>query len=615
MQVTKSGDHKARMTWEASQFKADRDFVALYSTSRDRVGATLFAHEEKDGKGAFLLLLAPSEEAGKIVEKDVVFVVDTSGSMAGEKIEQTRRSLKYCINSLRKGDRFEIVSFATEAAPLFNSLKPVDDESRKGALAHVKGLEAVGGTNINDALLHALKLTRSKDRPFMIIFMTDGEPTIGVTTTEAIRRNVKKANEALTRLFVFGIGDGVRTELLDLLAEDNHGARDYVGNKEDIEVKISSFFRKVSSPVLSDVKVRFEGVSTSDVYPRPLPDLFRGSQLLLTGRYAGGTKGKVVLSGQVLGERFEQSFPVNFESRKSTAFVPRLWAVRKVGYLMDQIRLNGHKPELKDEIVRLGKRYGIVTPYTSYLVLEDSPVAHDQSRRWSGGRRRGGGNRVRTRFGRPANSATPGSGGGGGTPGEARKKSALDTFLGALPKPKEEQDQGGKPGGRSGAGRPPVGSTGGGYLPPTGGRIPGRGRADRSTDKEAEKARAEESKKLKDAFDGSTITLSQSLKALRTSTRSGSTGILVKRVGNRTFYLRQNHYVEAELLDVDAKALETRLITIEAYSQLYFDLLKGNPQLGKVLALGDRILFANGKDIVRIIPAKPKPAKTGTPGK
>ena len=600
VQVTKTGDHKAQISWEATKYKADRDFVALYSTSHDRVGATLFAHEEKSGEGAFLLLLAPSEDKGKVVDKDVVFVVDTSGSMAGDKIEQTRRALKYCVNSLREKDRFEIISFATEPVPLFNSLAEANPDNRKKALAHIQDLKAVGGTNINDALLGALRLTRSKDRPFMVIFLTDGEPTIGTTDTQEILRNVKKANEALTRLFVFGVGDQVRTQLLDLLAENNHGARDYVGNREDIEVKISSFFQKVSNPVLSQVKLSFEGVATSDLYPKPLPDLFRGSQLLVTGRYHDAKDAKVILEGQIDGAQVRQSFPVKFQTRKTTAFVPRLWAVRKVGYLMDQIRLNGQRKELKNEIVRLGKRYGIVTPYTSYLVMEDSPIASTGSRR---GLRP---NRPTRKGGRGGFYNGPAS---GGLPSSQRPRTRAVDLL--LTKGKAKKN-----------GTPVTGGGGGGSKTPgsVAGNSPGRALKPKPTktwskdapEEEREQEKSKAALKFKRQYRDS-VTISKSLKKLREARRNSGTGVLVKRVGNRTFYLRDGNYVEASVLDASEKELKAQLITIEAFTAKYFELIKTNPELAPILALGNHLLFRNAKSIIRIIP--PTPAKAPLPAK
>jgi Ca-activated chloride channel family protein len=207
----------------------------------------------------------------------------------------------------------------------------------------------------------------------MIVLITDGQPTVGETKAGSIMSNVKLANKAHTRLFTIGVGYDVNTILLDGLANENRGTVAYIEPKEDIEVKVSNFFAKVNNPVLSDLKIDWGGVETDLVYPRTTPDLFHGSQLVLMGRYrprASATR--LTLSGKVNGR--ERSFAYDDlqfpEKQSDTEFLPHLWAMRRVGHLLDQIRLNGASKELRDEIVELGTRYGIVTPYTSHLVLE-----------------------------------------------------------------------------------------------------------------------------------------------------------------------------------------------------------------------------------------------------
>jgi Ca-activated chloride channel family protein len=235
-------------------------------------------------------------------------------------------------------------------------------------------------------LTAAFKQIQSGDRPQMIVLITDGQPTVGETKAAGILSNVKQANKANTRLFTFGVGYDVNTVLLDGLANENRGAVAYIEPKEDIEVKVSNFFAKVNNPVLSDLKIDWGGVETDLVYPRATPDVFHGSQLVLMGRYRPRPSAiRMTLTGKVNGRerRFmydDLQFP---ETQSDNEFLPHLWAMRRVGHLLDQIRVNGESKELRDEIVELGTRYGIVTPYTSYLVLE--PSARGQQLRLSGG--------------------------------------------------------------------------------------------------------------------------------------------------------------------------------------------------------------------------------------
>jgi Ca-activated chloride channel family protein len=242
-------------------------------------------------------------------------------------------------------------------------------------LKFIDNLRAEGGTNINDALIAALKQFQSSERPAMVVFLTDGLPTVGPTDVKEIIRNAESANRGNVRLFTFGVGYDVNTNLLDKLAADHRGVSDYIEPQEDLEIKVSNFFARVNYPVLSDLKLDFGGVEADLLYPRTLGDLFKNSQLVIVGRYKNNVSAATIrLTGKV-GSRAEtftfagQHFPAE---RSDNAFLARLWATRRVGYLLEQIRLNGENKELRDEIIQLGTRYGIVTPYTSFLVTEDT---------------------------------------------------------------------------------------------------------------------------------------------------------------------------------------------------------------------------------------------------
>jgi Ca-activated chloride channel family protein len=237
-----------------------------------------------------------------------------------------------------------------------------------------------------EALKAALQLQPQEEgRPFMIVFLTDGQPTVGEIQTEAqLVDYVKKRARGNTRLFVFGLGYDVNTHLLDKMALQNRGDRSYVYPDEDLELKISLFYQKVAHPVISDVKVNIDGIETYDVMPGQLSDLFRGSQLVIYGRYKGAGSKAIKVSGTVNGRPVEFVYEVTFpEQAEEHVHIPRLWATARVGYLLDQLRLKGIKvasgqmpkgpeKELVDEIIRLATRYGIVTPYTALLVVEDS---------------------------------------------------------------------------------------------------------------------------------------------------------------------------------------------------------------------------------------------------
>jgi Ca-activated chloride channel family protein len=305
-------------------------------------------------------------------------VLDTSGSMAdGGKLDQAKRALSFCLQNLNRGDRFEVIRFATEAEPLFQKLAPAEKEQIDKALAFVKELRPIGGTAIDDALTAALAPVASSGqpgRPYVVVFLTDGRPTIGATDETQILDRVKRSTYGrAVRIFCFGIGTDINTHLLDRLSEETRGACQYVLPKEDIEISVSNFFAKISQPVLANLRLEVSNpVRINRMHPTELPDLFKGEQLMLFGRYQGSGSATLNLSGSVNGRTRTFTYTADFPGNATlNSFVPRLWATRRVGFLLDQIRLHGESAELREEVTRLARQYGIVTPYTAYLIMQD----------------------------------------------------------------------------------------------------------------------------------------------------------------------------------------------------------------------------------------------------
>ncbi len=373
LEVVRKGERAAVASFEAGPLLADRNFELLYSTGGDKLGLDLLTQSDTDGE-FFWLTLVPALAQGEVVNRDIAFVVDTSGSMAGAKIEQARRALKFCIDHLSPGDRFNLVNFGTEANALDSAWLAADKRGRERAKTFVEGLQAIGGTNLEDALALVLGLEQRAERPRTLILLSDGKPTIGARDDAALLAQAAKLGKM--RVFPVGIGFEVNTLLLDKLAENSGGWRTYVAPDEDLEIKLSALFQKISSPVLAQPKLVAEGVTLLETHPKQLPDLFRGTPLHLFGRFKGSGPAKLRLEGLVNGRQVALDYSVTFPGGvKSHGFIPGLWAQRRVGYLLDQIRLHGEEAELRDEVVRLARRYAIVTPYTSHLILEDdAPV-------------------------------------------------------------------------------------------------------------------------------------------------------------------------------------------------------------------------------------------------
>ncbi|MBE2220522.1 MAG: VWA domain-containing protein [Anaerolineae bacterium] len=367
--ISRDGDFRAVVGYEDSDVVADTDFELYYTVSPEEIGLNLLSYKEAGQDGFFTLLVAPSVVVDEVIAKDVIVVMDTSGSMEGEKMAQAQEAARYIVEHLNPEDSFNIVPFSTGVRLYEPAL--VSAENLGGVGSFINSLEAVGGTNISQALLEAAAMV-DEQRPTTIIFLTDGLATEGITDTPLLLDAVKQAMPPNARIFVFGVGDDLDPNLLDALAENHRGTTTYVRPFQAIDEEVSSFFAKVSAPVLSDISLDFDGIVVDQLYPDTLPDLFAGSQLVLTGRYRDGGAATITLSGTVNGQPQEFVYEDNlFRTRGGDEFIPRLWATRAIGHLLREIRLRDDNPELVQSVVNLSIRYGIITPYTSYLIEED----------------------------------------------------------------------------------------------------------------------------------------------------------------------------------------------------------------------------------------------------
>ncbi|MEZ4462696.1 MAG: VIT domain-containing protein [bacterium] len=370
---------------EELQASLDRDFDLFLGYSEKEIGVNLMTHDP-DGDGEenpyFMLAIAPKVNAAAVSEagQTFTFVMDTSGSMAGEKIEQARETLAFCIQRLKPQDNFNVIRFSTDVEALFANPKPATNEAIKEATAFARGLEPAGGTAIEPALVAAMKQKVAAGQPHQVIFVTDGLPTVGVTDNNGILASFSAAKPKNTRIFTFGVGYSVNTTLLDTIAETGRGRSDYVKPEESMEEAVATLYTRISSPVLTDITIEYGGARVYDVYPTQMPDLFRGDQIVLFGRYRSTFNKPIVVSGKVGNESRTYTYgggtgkalALDESSSAPLEFMPKLWATRKVGFLLDQIRLNGRQPELETEVVALAKRFGLVTPYTSFLAVDDS---------------------------------------------------------------------------------------------------------------------------------------------------------------------------------------------------------------------------------------------------
>lgn len=534
--IVREGDREASIAYDEGS-AGPQDLALTFSMREDPLAAGVLAYRESGEDGTFLLTLSPKIEAeATAAPKAVVFVVDRSGSMTeGGKMDQAKKALSWCVDRLNPQDRFGIVDFATDWNALEEgSLLAATPSNKARAKRYIERIEAAGGTNIEAGLDQGLKLLNSAGGATpMLFFLTDGVPTIGQTDPGALLRKAAQDNAALrARVFSFGVGSDVNTLLLDKLADAGRGARDYVAPNEDIEAKVSALYQKVSHPALSDVKVEWNGVEVDQVYPKPVPDLFHGGELALYGRFRAAGKGTVVVTGKANGKPARFEFPVEFPAdNPHNAFLPRLWASQKIGHELDMIRLSGRPadPEVVSSIVKLAKKHGIVTPYTSFLVTEEGT---DMRRAEDEGRRRF--NAL------SAGAAASGFSGGAVAAREAQADSMTFGAMKDLSAPFARMVGAKRAGSFDGAA----------YAPAS------------VMDKLEEKARNDNREK-------------------------GMASVATRTVGGKTFYDRAGTWVDADAEGPEAASL--RPVAVTARSAAYFELLAKDPGLARYLALGSEV--------------------------
>ncbi len=567
--VTRKGENEAVIGLEMKGSQPANDFELYYGFREGALAANVMSYREGNGAGYFLALLTPKVTLDKdeVLPKDVIVVFDTSGSMEEDgKIEQARKALKFMVSKLNDADRFAVVTYSTEVRPWHTELVEGSAANREAAIAKLEKTEAAGGTNIEGAIREAFKLAGDgkEGRPCYVLFLTDGLPTMGeITDVKGLAKLARDNRKEHVRLFSFGVGNDVNTWLLDTLAEENKGQREYVKPKEDMELKISNLANKIASPVLADVSIKINGAEIHDLHPQIAGDMFAGGQLSITGRFDKPGKHQLLLEGTVNGKKQAFEFSVEFtEADASKVYLPRMWAVRRVGFLMDQINLKGQDKELVDEITRLGTQFGIVTPYTSFLIVEDTPL--------------------------PA----PGAEMPANRPGHGRW--AED--------------------GASGGGRvvrdpaAPAAQTGGGAVDRS--KSNAERRANDNAD-EVNDAEAGESERLgADAKKAGLKTkVEERLRRLQDSGLSKDAAEaqakeIVKTVGTRSFVWSDGIWLESDLTNAELFGAEV----VEFMSERYMELAKDSRN-AKVMALGNEVIFRVGKKTIRIVETEAAEAK------
>jgi len=349
---------------------------------------------QDDEQGYFVLLARPTFDLQSVPpqKKNLLFVVDQSGSMSGEKMKQAREAAKFVLNNLLPEDNFNIISYHSTVQLLSPEMLVFNDQTRSQAIGFINVIQPGGMTNIGEALTKAFTLLPDNRLPSYVVFLTDGLPTVGEKNEMKIAASSRSLNQAKARVISFGVGFDVNSRLLDRLSRDHRGQSEYVLPNEDLEAAVARLYSKISTPVVTNMKLVFEseqydleqGPMVDRLYPRDHSELYAGNQLVLIGRYRHGGQTQVRVTGRIGDQEQEFVFDVNLAGRgenSSFPLVSKLWAMRRIGELIDEIDLEGINNELVDELTALSVKHGIVTPFTAYLADESSVPLADANRR------------------------------------------------------------------------------------------------------------------------------------------------------------------------------------------------------------------------------------------
>ncbi len=572
VEIKRPDDKHATISYTSKNEIPSSDFRLFWDVGKGHVGTTVFTYRPSESEDGYYLMLASPEIKSTDAErpkKTVFFVLDRSGSMSGPKIEQAKAALKFVLNNLHEGDLFNIVAFDTELESFKPELQKFSEETRKQALGFASGIYAGGGTNIDGALKLAMSQLKDSHQPTYVLFMTDGIPTVGETNEAKIVANAKAYNQIKARMFAFGVGYDLNARLLDKLVRDQRGLSEYVRPNEDIEARVSALYSRIGSPVMTDLTLKFDvdGLKTEDgqainrSYPREVTDLFAGEQLVVVGRYKKSGNAKIIVTGNVSGKEQRLDFPAKFVEKshdESFAFIEKLWAMRRVGEILDDLDLKGKNDELVKELVALATKHGILTPYTSFLA-DDRTNLHDltgnstraKSNLESLARDTDGRAGVAQRVGK---SMLQGAGEKGG---DGNLKAALDSAKFAADKDTASRAMGGVGGGAGTTASSPAGRNA--ALP----AAPGQLNAP--------------------AASGAPVYVDSEDKVVVANN--------VRQVGRKAFFNRNNQWVDSAVTE----AQEKNIVQIKRFSKEYFDLIdKYGKDVTKYMAFDEPVTVELG---------------------
>jgi uncharacterized protein YegL len=423
--VSYVSDNEVKISYMTTSSTPNHDFTINYGLSSPPVNGTMLNYNDGTEE-YFLHIFSPqrSDLGGQAMPKEIIFVLDKSGSMSGDKIEQLKTAFKEIINQLRPTDSFNIIMFDNKITKYKSELIGVSSKNKSETVEYINDIGAGGSTNINEALETALDMfTISETKMPIIVMLTDGLPTAGVTNTKTIRENIKNKNIAKVSLFCLGFGFDVDFEFLKAMSLENYGHAIRIYEKEDASEQITDFYDTISTPLLRSLTFSYSD-GAYEFYPKYVEQLFEGTEIVVVGKY-NGTSRKITSTVTAMSSKgmktfretfyLEDSYKLSFDSQvlfskdndnlehkittsepehwdgvnklkksydlresMNNSFIPRFWAYAKIRYLLDNITVFGEVDYLVENVTDLALTYGFVTPYTSLLVeISDDEPTHE----------------------------------------------------------------------------------------------------------------------------------------------------------------------------------------------------------------------------------------------